>query len=126
MDEDPKMSIKLAEISIQKFNESAIPHNVVLLQNHKSNIEKCLALGDWEKIKKEEINATRVIKQMKNLLVEMDGLRNKIRTEDVPKFDAQTSNSRQKAVNEINSYLSQSSRNNDLSILITHFYICRD
>lgn len=101
-----KIPIKLAEVSIQKFNESGIPHHLSLLQNHKSNIEKCLALGDFDKIKKEEINATRVIKQLKNLLVEMDGLRSKVRTEDIAKFDAKTLDSRKKALAEINSYLS--------------------
>lgn len=106
-DDTNKISIKLAEISIQKFNESGVPHHVGLLRNHKSNIEKCLALGDWDKIKKEEINATRVIKQLKHLLVEMNGLRSKIRTHEVSKFDAQISDSRQKALNEINSFLSK-------------------
>lgn len=106
MDDNNKIHIKLAEVSIQKFNESGIPHHLGLLKNHKSNIEKCLALGDYDKIKKEEINATRVIKQLKNLLVEMDGLRSKVRTEDIAKFDAQTLESRKKALAEINSYLS--------------------
>lgn len=105
VDDSNKIPIKLAEISIQKFNESGIPHHLGLLKNHKSNIEKCLALGDFDKIKKEEINATRVIKQLKNLLVEMDGLRSKVRNEDIPKFDAQTLVSREKALAEINSYL---------------------
>jgi len=57
------------------------------LKNHRSNIEKSLALGDWQKIKKEELNALRVIKQIKNLLLEMDSLREKVREEDLERFD---------------------------------------
>lgn len=76
-----------------------------LLKNHKSNIEKLLALGDYDKIRKEEISATRVIKQLKNLLMEMDVLRRKLSAEDVAKFDKQILVSRQNALTEINSYL---------------------
>lgn len=100
-----QIPIKQAEISIQKFNEIGIPHHLGLLRNHKSNIKKCLALGDWEKVKKEEINATRIIKQLKNLLLEMDVLRNKIRPDDVSKFDEQIRESRAKALTEITTYL---------------------
>lgn len=100
-----RLPIKLAEISIKKFNQNGIPHHLGLLRNHKTNIEKCLALGDWDKIKKEEINATRVIKQLKNLLMEMDELRNKIQPEDISKFDDQIAESRQMALDEINTYL---------------------
>lgn len=109
MDEmaDPPASIpiKLAELSIQKFNESGVPHHLSLLKNHKSNIEKSLALGDYDKIKKEEISATRVIKQLKTLLMEMDVLRRKLHSGDVAKFDSQILVSRQNALAEINSYL---------------------
>lgn len=72
---------------MQRFQEQAVPHHLSLLENHRSNIEKSLALGDWHKIKKEELNAMRVIKQIKNLLLEMDALREKLREEDQARFD---------------------------------------
>ncbi|KAH8235034.1 hypothetical protein KR032_007951 [Drosophila birchii] len=84
---DEKLPLKQAEVSIQRFKEMAVPHHLSLLKNHRSNIEKSLALGDWQKIKKEELNALRVIKQIKNLLLEMDALREKVREEDLERFD---------------------------------------
>lgn len=106
MDND-KISIKLAELSIKKFNDIAVPNCLGLLKNHKSNIEKCVALGDWEKLRKEEINATRLVKQLKNILNEMDSLRGRIQDEDVAKFDQITSKSRNNAIEAIKEYLSK-------------------
>lgn len=45
--DEEKIPLKRAELSIQKFNDVGIPHHLSLLRNHKSNIKKCLALGDW-------------------------------------------------------------------------------
>lgn len=97
--------IKQAEISIEKFNNVGIPHHVGLLKNHKSNIEKSLALRDWDKVKKEEINATRVIKQLKNLLLEMDILRGNVVEHDLDKFDELTVAGRHIAKDSIQGYL---------------------
>lgn len=102
---DSYISIKQAEISIKKFNDVGLPHHLGLLKNHKSNIEKSLALGDWDKVKKEEINATRVIKQLKNLMLEMDILRGSVRETDLDKFDELTMPGRQKAKDAIQEYL---------------------
>ncbi|KAJ6642550.1 Syntaxin-17, partial [Pseudolycoriella hygida] len=100
-----KIPLKRVEISIQKFNEVGIPHHLSLLRNHKTNIKKSLALGDWDKIQKEQINATRVVKQLRTLLMEMDSLRNKLANGDVKKFDELILTSRQSAMEEIKSYL---------------------
>lgn len=97
--------IKRAEVSINKFNEVGIPHHLGLLKNHKTNIEKSLALGDWEKVKKEEINATRVVKQLKNLMLEMDILRSQIEEKDLDRFDELTLSGRQRAKEAIKEYL---------------------
>lgn len=98
------ISIKQAEISIKRFNDM-LPHHLGLLKNHSSNIEKSLALGDWSKIKKEEINAHRVIKQLKNLIIEMDALREKVKPEDVDRFDALMADGRQKAFEGMRDFL---------------------
>ncbi|XP_030560893.1 syntaxin-17 [Drosophila novamexicana] len=87
MTEDTKLALRQAEVSVQRFRDMAVPHQLSLLENHRSNIEKSLALCDWQKIKKEELNALRVIKQMKNLLLEMDALRDKLQPEDQARFD---------------------------------------
>lgn len=100
-----KLPLKLAEVSIQKFNETNVPHHLGQLATHRSNIEKCVALGDWDKIKREQINATRVIKQLKSLLIDMDELRGRILDQDVTKYDSMIRGSREKVLAEINAYL---------------------
>lgn len=100
-----KLSLRLAEVSIQKFNETNVPHHLGQLQNHRANIEKCLALGDWDKIKREQINATRAIKQLKSLLIDMDELRGRIVEQDVARYDSMIRGTREKALAEINAYL---------------------
>lgn len=102
---DSYIPIKQAEISIKKFNDVGIPHHLSLLKNHKSNIVKSLALGDWDKVKKEEINATRVVKQLKNLMLEMDILRGNVDECDLDRFDDLTMTGRQKAKEAIKEYL---------------------
>lgn len=112
---DSTLTIKQAEISIKKFNDVGIPHHLGLLKNHKSNIIKSLALGDWDKVKKEEINATRVIKQLKNLMLEMDILRGNILEIDLDKFDELTMRGRQKAKEAIQEYL---------CMFVIHLFVC--
>lgn len=104
-DNNTKISLKMAQISIQKFNNAGIPNYIGLLKNHKSNIRKSLALGDWDKIKKEEINATRVVKQLKNLLMEMDTLRSKLRPEDINEFDRLIKQSKTDAMTEMKAFI---------------------
>lgn len=64
-----------------------------------------MALGDWDKIKKEEINATRVVKQLKNLLIEMDILRGKLQPQDVREFDRLVKQKKTDAMTEMKSFL---------------------
>ncbi|KAH8395599.1 hypothetical protein KR222_001869, partial [Zaprionus bogoriensis] len=101
---EEKLALKQAELSVQRFQDMAVPHHLGLLQNHRSNIEKSLALGDWQKIKKEELNAMRVIKQIKNLLLEMDTLREKLRPEDRERFDELMQPGRAKAFEGMNRF----------------------
>lgn len=101
---DEKLALKQAELSVQRFQDMAVPHHLSLLQNHRSNIEKSLALGDWQKIKKEELNAMRVVKQIKNLLLEMDSLREKLREEDHARFDELMKPGRAKAFEGMNKF----------------------
>lgn len=104
---DSFIRIKQAEISIERFNEVGIPHHLGLLKNHKTNIVKCLAIHDWDQIKKDEINATRVIKQLKNLILEMDILRGNVIESDLDKFDELTMVGRKKAKEAIQEFLGE-------------------
>lgn len=48
-DEDgPKISLKMAHVSIQKFNDVGIPHHVGLLKNHKSNDVHCTEIRNTQ------------------------------------------------------------------------------
>lgn len=109
MTNDNKLPLKLAEVAVQRFNNpgSGVPHHVGLLHTHRTNIERCVALGDFDKIRREQINATRIIKQLKSMLMEMDHLRERIRETDAPKYDAQIRAGRERALAEINAYLSE-------------------
>lgn len=100
-----KIPYKMAEISARRFAQDGVPHSLGLLRNHKTNIEKSLALHDWEKIQREEINAARVIKELKNLLLEMEDLRDRVRDEDVEKFDSVTNPARRDAIECIQEFV---------------------
>lgn len=100
-----KIPYKMAEISARRFAQEGVPHSLGLLRNHKTNIEKSLALHDWEKIQREEINAGRVIKELKNLLLEMEDLRDRVRAEDVEKFDSVTNKARRDAIECIQEFV---------------------
>ncbi|XP_055608767.1 syntaxin-17 [Uranotaenia lowii] len=102
--ENDKIPLKLAEISIQKFNQT-IPQYLGLLKNHKCNIEKAASLADWDRIKREQINATRVIKQMKYLILEIDKVRARIREDDLDRFDDGCEGAKKQAVAGMGEYM---------------------
>lgn len=100
-----KRPLKWVEVPLYKFNEVAVPHHVDLLNRHRENIEKFQLRGEWDKAHREQINATRVVKQLKDLLMEIDSLRAQVLDADLDQFDKQTEKSRQITVNSIKSYL---------------------
>ncbi|XP_029052267.1 syntaxin-17 [Osmia bicornis bicornis] len=99
-----KQPIRRLEIQINNFNV-AIPHHVGLLQRHKSNIQKYQAQHDWEKMYKEHMNVSRIIKQLKELLYQMDTLRAQVLDSDINQFDKLTGNARSSIMNAVNEYL---------------------
>lgn len=101
---EEKISLKLAEISIQKFNQT-IPQYLNLLKNHKCNIEKAFQLKDWDRIKREQINATRVIKQMKFLILEIDKVRSRVRDDELDRFDDGIDGAKKTALGGMGEYL---------------------
>lgn len=103
-DNENKIGLKLAEISIHKFNQT-IPQYLNLLKNHKCNIEKASSLKDWDRIKREQINATRVIKQMKFLILEIDKVRSQIRQSDLERFDESIQDAKKNAFAAMGEYL---------------------
>nr|XP_029725669.1 LOW QUALITY PROTEIN: syntaxin-17-like [Aedes albopictus] len=103
-DNGDKIGLKLAEISIHKFNQT-IPQYLNLLKNHKCNIEKASSLKDWDRIKREQINATRVIKQMKYLILEIDKVRSRVRQGDLERFDEAIDGAKKQAFAAMGEYL---------------------
>ncbi|XP_046469927.1 syntaxin-17 [Neodiprion pinetum] len=100
-----KQPIKRLEIPISKFNDVAIPHHLGMLRRHKTNIAKLKQTGDWDRIYKEQTNASRLVKQLKQLLYEMDVLRGQVQDSDIAKFDQLTAYSRASTMNAIKEYL---------------------
>lgn len=60
---------------------------------------------DWERVKREHINVSRIIKQLKELLYQMDTLRTQVLDIDIDKFDKLTINARTSIMNAIKEYL---------------------
>ncbi|KAF7988397.1 hypothetical protein HCN44_000970 [Aphidius gifuensis] len=100
-----KQPIKRLEIPISKFNDVAIPHHLDLLRRHKNNIKKFQAARDWDKVQREQINASRLVKQLEQLLHEMDTLRGQVEHSDIEKFDQLTIKSRNSTISAIKEYL---------------------
>ncbi|KZC04907.1 PREDICTED: syntaxin-17 [Dufourea novaeangliae] len=99
-----KQPIRRLEIQINNFNV-AIPHHVDLLKRHKSNIQKYQAQRDWERMHKEHINVSRIVKQLKELLYQMDTLRAQVLDSDIKQFDKLTASARTSMMNAIKEYL---------------------
>lgn len=100
MDQNNKVPIKVAEISIKKFNDQ-IFQKVLQLRNFRVSASN---LGDLEKIRKEAINSLRIVKQLKQLLIEIDHLKSRTRNEDHEKFDELTKQRKDEALKEIRMY----------------------
>ncbi|XP_074101450.1 syntaxin 17 [Cotesia typhae] len=99
-----KQPIRRLEIPISKF-DVAIPHHLDLLRRHKNNIKNYQRDKDWAKVHKEQTNALRLVKQLEQLLYEMDTLRGQVEDNDIDKFDKLTHNSRYSTINAIQEYL---------------------
>ncbi|KAH0948427.1 hypothetical protein HN011_003627 [Eciton burchellii] len=99
-----KQPIRRLEIQINNFNV-AIPHHVNLLKRHKNNIRKYQDQHNWELVRKEHVNVSRIIKQLKELLYQMDTLRAQVLDADIKQFDKLTRNARDSIIITIEKYL---------------------
>lgn len=82
----------------------AIPHHVDLLKRHKANILKYQAQHDWVKLNKEQINVSRLVKQLKELLYQMETLRSQVLDCDIEQFDKRVSSARKSLLSAIEEY----------------------
>lgn len=60
---------------------------------------------DWEQVRREHVNVSRIVKQLKELLYQMDTLRAQVLDVDIGKFDKLTTNARSSIMNAIEEYL---------------------
>jgi syntaxin 17 len=78
------------------------------MNDYKENLISCCQfqqLGDWDRMHCEQINATRLIKQLKALIYEMDMLRSQVQDSDLQMFDRLTDQARKNAQDAIEEYL---------------------
>ncbi|KOC67084.1 Syntaxin-17 [Habropoda laboriosa] len=99
-----KQPIRRLEIQINNFNV-AIPHHVDLLKRHKNNIQKYQAQQEWQRMHKEHINVSRIIKQLKEILYQIDTLRAQVLDSDINEFDKLTANARASIMNAVEEYM---------------------
>lgn len=76
-----------------------------MLKRHKNNIKKYQAQQDWEKVYKEDVNVSRIITQLKELLYQMDTLRAQVLDVDIKQFDKLTARARTSILNAIKEYM---------------------
>jgi len=62
-------------------------------------------MRDWELVRREQVNASRLVRQLEQLLYEMDTLRAQVQDSDIAKFDKLTTNARDSTVAAIKEYL---------------------
>lgn len=106
-----KQQDKWIEGQVKKCCECAVPHHVNLLKEHKVNLHKYYRDGDWKNVHREQINASRVVKQLRSLIKEMECLRTQVVDSDLPKLDKMLINTRESAIIALAEYI-----NTDLKI----------
>lgn len=106
-----KQQDKWIEGQVKKFCECAVPHHVNLLREHKVNLHKYYKDGDWKNVHREQINASRVVKQLHCLIKEMECLRTQVVDSDLPKLDKMLIGARESALVALREYV-----NTDLKI----------
>lgn len=106
-----KQPLKVLEVPLSKFSEEVIPHYQKTLEIHKPNIhkvrtnlcriiiaivliicalKKLIAACDVNELNREVRNKRKTIRQLKDLLYELDTLRAQVEDEDLDVFDTKT------------------------------------
>lgn len=99
-----KDNFKLIEVPLDKFHTEALPYHLQLYQQQKETIEKCMFLKNTEQLSYEIKNKTRIVRQLKDLLYELDTLRTRVYDEDLDKFDSKTFSLRRSIATLIKDY----------------------
>ncbi|KAL1518000.1 hypothetical protein ABEB36_001690 [Hypothenemus hampei] len=85
-----KQPLKFLEIPLNKFSQEVIPHHQKIFEQHKAYIHKLIAVNDIMQLQKEIKDKKRAVKQLRDLLYELDTLRTQVEDNDLDSFDTKT------------------------------------
>ncbi|XP_050295770.1 syntaxin-17 [Anthonomus grandis grandis] len=85
-----KQPLKFIKVPLEKFSDEVIPHHQRILEQHKAFIQKLIAANDVRQLTKEVKDKKRTIKQLRDLLYELDTLRTQVQDNDLDAFDTHT------------------------------------
>ncbi|KAJ8962977.1 hypothetical protein NQ314_005694 [Rhamnusium bicolor] len=99
-----KQPLKYIEVPLNKFTEEVIPHHQKIYEQYKTTIQKLVQVNNEEQLKREVKDKKRTIKQLRDLMYELDTLRAQVEDVDLDKFDIKTLSLRKIILNLINGY----------------------
>ncbi|KAG5880674.1 hypothetical protein JTB14_028430 [Gonioctena quinquepunctata] len=99
-----KQPLKMIEVPLAKFSEEVVPHHQKMFELYKAVIHKLISVNDTGQLKKEIKDKKRTIKQLRDLMYELDTLRTQVDDKDLDKFDQKTLSLRKILLNLINQY----------------------
>jgi len=99
-----KLSFKRFELPIQRFSKTALPLYINLLNKHEQDISQFRSNKEWDKVRRETLNAQRTISQLEAAVREVDEVRQLLNPEEAREFDKQIKPHKKKAVDFINKF----------------------
>ncbi|KRT85555.1 hypothetical protein AMK59_369, partial [Oryctes borbonicus] len=99
-----KDNFKLIEIPLNKFHTEALPYHLQLYQQQKDTIEGCMSTKNSQQLSHEIKHKSRIVRQLKDLLYELDTLRTRVYDEDLDRFDSRTFSLRRSITTLIKDY----------------------
>ncbi|XP_018569409.1 syntaxin-1A isoform X2 [Anoplophora glabripennis] len=99
-----KQSLKYIEVPLSKFTDEVIPHHQKVYEQYKTTIQKLVLVNNAEQLKREIKDKKRTVKQLRDLMYELDTLRAQVEDEDLDKFDIKTLSLRKIILNLVNGY----------------------
>jgi syntaxin 17 len=99
-----KQPLKLIEVPLNKFSEEVIPHHQSIFEQHRTCVLKLMSKNNIQIVQQEIKIKKRVIKQLKDLMYELDTLRTQVEDVDLDKFDTKTLSFRKIIITLISGY----------------------
>ncbi|KAF5280527.1 hypothetical protein FQR65_LT00278 [Abscondita terminalis] len=82
-----KLPFKFIEIPLNKFRDELIPHHQAKFKTYKNSIEKLISSCNYVELQKELKQDYPVLRQLKNLIYELDTLRDQVIESDLNQFN---------------------------------------